>query len=309
MRVAKPTPDYYCQTTMALADRTYMRDDPSPVKVTTVMVVLLIVAFCLQCFATFYAGYNPVLHLGMTLEALRHGEVWRLITFQFLHQAPQPWHVLFNCLGLYFFGRLVEERLGTKVFLWVYFVAGVAGGLLQALATWVLPQHADGPLVGASAGVCGIMAIFCSMDPTRPITAWISFIPVNIQARFLLWFLAGLSLFGTFFPFDQVAHAAHLGGILIGLAYIRWFMDENPLRGFLSRLRFPRRSRPIVKVRFPKAGPEPVSSKTAAPEEGADFITKEVDPILEKISAHGIHSLTERERKILEAARSRIGRP
>jgi len=70
----------------------------------------------------------------------------------------------------------------------------------------------------------------------------------------------------------------------------------------------PRRSRPVVKVRFPKgisegAGPRPNRPDEAGP---TDFISKEVDPILEKISAHGIHSLTERERRILEAARAKI---
>ena len=110
---------------------------------------------------------------------------------------------------------------------------------------------------------------------------------------------------------DGVAHGAHLGGTLFGYAYLRWSMMFDPLfawfSGMWERLRGPRASRPIIKVRFPKGsswqGEEPDEARKIAP---VDFITREVDPILEKISAHGIQSLTDRERKILEAAKSRI---
>src|SRR4030095_9612878 len=101
------------------------------------------------------------------------GRVWQLVTFQFLHSAPWPWHVLFNCLGLYFFGRSVESMIGAKKFLVLYLISGVMGGLLQVLTTTVLPKHADLPVVGASAGVSGIIAIFCMFYPMRELTAWI----------------------------------------------------------------------------------------------------------------------------------------
>src|SRR5262249_32699015 len=145
----------------------------------------------------------------------RRGEVWQLLTFQFLHSVPMPWHVLFNCLGLYFLGRPVEERLGSKRFLWLYFLSGVAGGVLQVLLTVVLPRHPDLPVVGASAGVCGMLAIFCSFDPMQELTTWIYFFPVRVRARTVLIFTGLLSLFGALVPFDRIAHGAHLGGILL----------------------------------------------------------------------------------------------
>jgi membrane associated rhomboid family serine protease len=309
MRVANPWWREYFPIAMALADRTYMRDSYHPPRYTTVLIVTLIIAFVIQSLFFFYGGINSYPFLGLTVSGLGDGRVWQLFTFQFLHACPWPWHVLFNCLGLYFFGRTVEETLGSKRFLLVYFSSGFAGGLLQVLATLVLPKHPDVPVVGASAGVCGLIGVFCSLYPMRELTTWIYFFPVTIRARYFLLFIGGLSLFGTIVPFDSVAHGAHLGGILLGIAYVRWCYESDWFPILWRRLIGPRRSRPIVKVRFPGDAPwkraKPSPAADAVP---ADFISREVDPILEKISAHGIHSLTERERKILEAARERMER-
>jgi membrane associated rhomboid family serine protease len=303
---------------MALADRTYMRDDYNPPRYTTILIIVLIVAFVLEAAYLFYAPSQQVLgrlpplleYLGLSVDGLRHGRAWQLLTFQFLHAAPMPFHVLFNCLALYFFGRSVEETLGSRRFLGLYLLSGVLGGLLQVLTTIILPHHKDISVVGASAGVCGIIAIFCALYPMRELTAWLYFFPITIRARYLLWFVTGLSIYGTIIPFEAVAHAAHLGGILTGLAYVRWFHDSERLSGFSGfwrRLR-PRRSRPIVKVRFPRGADDALPAEPG--ELGAtDFISKEVDPILEKISAHGIHSLTDHEKKILQAARSKMEKP
>jgi membrane associated rhomboid family serine protease len=292
---------------MALTDRTYMRDSYHPPRLTTILIVGLIVAFVIQSLLLVYGGFNSFQYLGLTVSGLRKGYVWELLTFQFLHSAPWPWHVLLNCIGLYFFGRPVEEAVGSKRFLTLYLLSGVMGGLIQALATLALPGRLDLPVVGASAGVCGMLAIFCSWHPMQELTVWIYFFPVNIRARYLLWFIGLLSLFGTIVPFDSVAHGAHLGGILFGLVYVRWIHQSDRFAGFWRRLRSPSRSRPVVKVRFPKMSSwRDEKAGRSGDAANADFISKEVDPILEKISAHGIHSLTERERNILEAARSRI---
>jgi membrane associated rhomboid family serine protease len=284
-----------------------MRDQYHPPRYTTLLIVVLLVAFVIQSIFLFYGGWSSFRLFGLTVSGLGKGYVWQLITFQFLHSAPWPWHVLFNCLGLYFFGRPVEETVGSRRFLSLYFLAGVTGGVVQVLATLVLPKHLDVPVVGASAGVCGLLAIFCSLHPMRELTAWVYFFPVTIRARYFLMFIGLLSLFGTIVPFDNVAHGAHLGGILFGIGYVRWFHESDRFAALWRRLRGPRRSRPIVKVRFPKAASWPEESNGHGERTGpTDFISKEVDPILEKISAHGIHSLTERERKILEAARARM---
>lgn len=296
---------------MSLADRSYLREEYNPPRVTNYLLIGLLVAFFVQCLVWFYGGWDARNHLGLTLDGIRHWKLWQLITYQFLHAAPWPWHVLFNCLGLYFFGRPVEETLGSRKFISLYALAGISGGLLHLLVTWVLPHHLDGGVVGASAGVCGLIAIYCSLYPMRELTTFIYFFPVTIRARYFLWFIGGLSVFGTFIPFDNVAHAAHLGGIVLGIGYVRWFHETEVWAEIRSRFR--RRPRTQVKVRFPRAPSNQAAAAAEARKETAaratgptEFISREVDPILDKIASKGIHSLTDEEKQVLEKARSRI---
>src|SRR5215472_7150572 len=207
---------------MSLADRYYMRDSYHAPRMTTWLIVVLIGAFIIQSLLFFYGDIQLSNQLALSVDGLKHGKVWQLATFQFLHSCPMPWHVLFNCLGLYFFGRPVEEMVGSKKFLALYFLSGVAGGLLQMLVTVVLPRHVDLPVVGASAGVCGMIAIFCAVNPMQELTTWIYFLPITIRARYFLIALGAYSIFGTLIPPSSVAHAAHLGGILLGLGYVRF---------------------------------------------------------------------------------------
>jgi hypothetical protein len=109
---------------------------------------------------------------------------------------------------------------------------------------------------------------------------------------------------GIVFPGgSDVAHAAHLGGMLFGIFFIRYALDWH-----WPRLRLPRpKARPLVRVQSDKtvylSKSNPIEDLPAE-----EFLSREVDPILDKISAHGIQSLTERERRILEAARAKMAK-
>jgi membrane associated rhomboid family serine protease len=291
---------------MALADRHYMRGEFHSPRVTTRLIVVLIVAFVIQSLLLFYGDLDLLDQLALSANGLSHGRVWQLFTFQFLHQCPWPFHVLFNCLGLYFFGRPVEEILGARRFLAFYLTSGVAGGLLQVVTTVGLPRHPDFPVVGASAGVCGLIAIFCTLHPMDELTTWIYFLPITIRARYFLMGLGLFSLFGTLVPLGGIAHAAHLGGILAGIGYVRYgdklgdriFRWGQMPRGLADR--------PSPKRTRAKNSPWRDNPAKAA-QETTTFISREVDPILDKIAAHGMQSLTEHERQVLEAARKRMG--
>jgi membrane associated rhomboid family serine protease len=288
---------------MALADRHYMRDEFNPPRMTSRLIIALIAAFLLQSILLFYGDYDASSHLGLTVEGLRHGRFWQLFTFQFLHSTPWPWHVLFNCLGLWFVGRPVEEVLGSRKFLKLYFLSGVMGGVLQAILTLVLPRHMDIPVVGASAGVCGLIAIFCSLFPTQELTTWIYFFPIRIRACYLLYFLTAISIFGAIIPFDGIAHAAHLGGILTGIIFVRY----GQAIGDWSERFLPRPQQADLKFKRQRRTKRKQGGAGALWESPAEtFISREVDPILDKISAHGFESLTEQERKILEGARKKM---
>src|SRR5438445_12783682 len=134
---------------------------------------------------------------------------------------------------------------------------------------------------------------------------WIVFFPARIKAKYLLWFAGLLSLYGTIIPFDYVAHAAHLGGIAAGYAYLRWGMEAENFFAQRRRNRPRVRPRELMKVPLAKGAPW---QRAKGPEDvpAQEFISREVDPILDKISAQGIQSLTPREKQILEAARAKM---
>jgi membrane associated rhomboid family serine protease len=285
------------------------------------MVILLIanvVAFLVECIH--YGGsprFLPGDYFALSWDGLKHGYVWQVLSFQFLH--ANIWHVLFNCLAIYMFGREVELTLGPKRFLILYFSSGVIGGLLQAFAgslaeifrnsTWALSFAA--PTVGASAGALGLIAAFATLFPERSLTLLLFFIiPVTMRAKFLLLFSGLFAIFGILFPgiTGNMADAAHLGGMLTGIFFIRYAMHWNFRWPSLRRRRDepPRRLVKVSSASSARWGRAKSQPDTEGPPD--DFLSREVDPILDKISAHGIQSLTERERRILEAARERMGK-
>jgi membrane associated rhomboid family serine protease len=299
---------------MGLADRHYMRQPSTGWRwtATLALIVALVVAFFLQ--------YGPLKHvsddyLTLSLYGLKRGFVWQLLTFQFMH-AGLP-HLVMNCITLYVFGREVESVLGKARFLTLYFTSGVMGGLIQVLVGGIWPGHFAGAVLGASAGIYGIVAAFATLFPHQILTMFL--IPIRFKARILLFASAALAILGLVFPATfgaNVAHAAHIGGMLTGIAWIKfgWHHDyvQLPWEGwFHGRRLFQRRSRKdssmaAKSVKFPGLSRAKSESSVDVPE--GEFISREVDPILDKISQHGIQSLTERERKILESARNKMAK-
>jgi membrane associated rhomboid family serine protease len=290
-----------------LEDRSYMRRPPLALRQSAVtwVVVANVAAFLLQCFLY---GYPLRLRtddpFALSIDGLRHGYVWQLLTFQFMHGGLL--HLLFNCLAIFMFGRSLEEVLGRKGFLSLYFAGGIIGGLSQALAGALFGGVFGLPVVGASAGAFALVAAFAMFYPDRPITVLLVVIPITMRARTLLIASAALAVVLILFPAGNMANAAHLGGMLTGILFVhfavRWRWQWPRSRKHVARPQ-------LVKVRSQKAAPWGDSAPVTAEElSSAEFFSKEVDPILEKISAHGIQSLSERERKILEDARQRMGR-
>jgi membrane associated rhomboid family serine protease len=299
-----------------IRDRDYMRDPAgSGRSLTITLIVTLIVIFVVQAVLMYYVRLPLIDWFGLSLEGFRNHKYWQLLTFQFLHTVPWPWHVLFNCLGLYFFGRSVEETLGKKSFLLIYFGGGFIGGVFQLLVKWgllhAMPHYMDDPVVGASAGVMSLFGAYAMLFPMRDMTTFIYFFPVTLRVIWIFWFLLLYSAFCTIIPLDNTASAAHLGGILTGVAFIRWggnvtrnLRDWNPLQ------RKMRSERMIKAATIPPNVPQRRRPRPEVPTDlpSDEFISKEVDPILEKISAHGIQSLTDRERAILQAARAKMSK-
>lgn len=306
-----------------LENRDYMRSSPSPGEpwrfrgsASVVLMIVLVVAFAFQCINDVYLRSVVEDRLALTPLALAKGHVWQLLTFQFLHVSL--WHLIGNLVGLWFFGRFVEQVLGVSRFLVAYFGAGIVGGLLQCVLMLQFPNHFAPFVFGASAGALGMFAIFAKLEAGSEVR-WNFVLPIRVEI--LLWITAGISLFFTIVPSARgggVAHAAHLGGLLAGLAWIKlgWHRDfvTLPWEGLFSRWRRWRplkgreRKRELVRAAVRSESWKRTGAETAPELPTDEFISKEVDPILDKISAHGLQSLTERERKILEAARKKMSK-
>lgn len=280
---------------MGLYDREYMREDEpgyrhvrsNPWSPTVALLIVLGAVFVIQFALQLKGSHWLDAHGALSLEGIRAGRIWQLVTFQFLH--GNLLHLALNGMTLYSFGRFLEQDLGRGRFLALYFISGTAGGLLQVVATWLLRQDPAIPVVGASAGISGLLGAFILSHPEVRLMMFP--IPFKFRAWSLLWIVLPLSVIGTVFPFGGIAHAAHLGGLLAGGAFTRWTWTAR-------RNLFP----PVALDRTPED-----EGLKAAEKRTDEFIASEVDPILEKIHAHGIHSLTEREREILAKARSKIG--
>jgi membrane associated rhomboid family serine protease len=242
-------------------------------------------------------------YFALSLAGLMHGFVWQLLTFQFMHAGWM--HIIFNSLAIYFFGRPVEIALGRRHFLTLYLLSGVIGGLVQMIFAFLMPSF-NGAVVGASAGASGLVAAFAILHWEERFSLLIYFIPVNMTGKTLLAVSLALAFVGMLTPYSGIANAAHLGGILTGGFYVRLFIQGQwPLWKFPIRRAAPRE----LAVKRAGKGTLWRSAADKPDDESTDeFLKNEVDPILEKISAHGIHSLTAREREILEKARTRMAK-
>ena len=234
-------------------------------------VQLLCSAFHLRQFESLFS-LNPA---GIT-----RGFLWQPVTYMFLHGGL--WHLFINMMVLWFFGREVESFIGSTSFTRLYLFGGLAGAALWLVFNF----HSSTPVFGASGAVLACVIAFATLFPEREITLLVFFIlPVTLKAKYLaliaIAFDAIPLLDGSV---TNIAHLAHLGGAGFGWLYIKSLgYGTTPGVRFASPWRIPR--------------------KPPSPRSTDSFISEEIDPILDKISRDGIHSLTARERKILESAR------
>lgn len=248
---------------------------------------------------------NTFKYCALSNEGLSHGFIWQFLTFQFLHLGPT--HFILNMVGLFFIGRALEPMLDSKQFLALYLGSGIIGGVFQSLLGLMIPSVFGVQVVGASAGVFGLLAAIGTLERDLE---FLAFFVLPIRAKYLAWFGVIVSLFYIVVPAQPgIAHAAHLGGMAAGFAFVRLFVQH---RWHLPQWRFPSRrytprvlaAKGVNKKSLWNTTPIPPAEELTPDE----FLQREVDPILDKISERGIQSLTAREREILEKARSKMNR-
>jgi membrane associated rhomboid family serine protease len=244
-----------------------------------------IAVFVAQLFLDAYEPGFVREYLALSDQGLRSAYGWQFITAAFLHDGP--WHLLGNMFLLYLLGRDVESIIGQRQFLFLYLTGTLAGELGHL---FLMP--ANSALLAASGGPAAVVVAYAAILPELELTSMILFLlPIRLKAKHLGYGACVLAVLGIIFDRTAaVAHSSFLGGCIAG-----WFYAH--LLGF---------GRPSILQRaLSQRRAEAERHNAMTPEE---FITQEIDPLLDKISREGIGSLTRAERRLLAKAREKIAR-
>jgi membrane associated rhomboid family serine protease len=227
-----------------------------------------------------------------------NGQVWRLLTYAFLHSTAGFWHILFNMLFLYWFGRDVEDLYGQREFLLFYLASAVLGGL----AFLVVPLGA-GKCLGASGAVTAVMVVYACHYPSRIIyVMFVLPVPIWLFVLFMVGWDA-LNFLGNLHNSSSLTTAVqvHLAGAAFGFLYkhYSWRLSDwvPDVKGWWRR-----RGAPRLRVYRPDEedrAPTPVHAVRPAVGLDEEQLEAKMDAVLEKISRTGKESLTESEKQVL----------
>ena len=247
-----------------------------PAPVVRILLIVNAAVFLLQLIFRRFLGIDLVPIFGLSAQAaIGRFWIWQFVTSMFLHSPQGIFHILFNMLMLWVFGRDVEARLGSRRFLLLYFGSGLVASLCFTIVGILGLQFA--PMVGASGAVMGVMVAFAMIYPEALLLA---FLMIPIRAKHLVLFLIAIDL--LYFVFmtgdSNIAHSAHLGGALFGFLFIRY---ESRVEQYVRGLEIREKKKAIEEERR---------------------VRQRVDHLLDKISKDGIHTLSGKERKFLRDA-------
>jgi membrane associated rhomboid family serine protease len=273
------------------------------------ILIVLVAVFLLQNILRHWVGTSFLeTYFALYLRNLADGWIYTLVSYGFLHSTHNalPWHLVFNALMLFWFGKEIEERIGSERFLELFLFCVLSGGIIWSCVHFLMGL--GGGVVGASAGVFGILYLFCRYRWNMAMELMI--IRIRFTGQQLFWVLMAFQVF--FFLFAEIpgstannnAYSAHLGGILGAFIYERKLLYMPTLISF-----FRKKSSPAILA--PKWKKRAEASKSSS---GNNFtvnltskkdLKEEVDRILDKINDHGFGALTEEEKSTLDQARKK----
>jgi membrane associated rhomboid family serine protease len=235
------------------------------------------------------------------------GEVWRLLTYAFLHSESDILHLIFNMLFLWWFGHEVEDLYGPREFLAVYLTSALLGGIAFVLGN-VAEVQTGATCLGASGAVTAVMVLCAVHFPTRIILLFM-LLPVPIWIFVI--FNVAMDLFGLLNGFharSTTAFTVHLAGAGFAFVYYKmhWrLLNLLPSAGAWRR----RRARAQLRIYREEDEPEtPVPVAASGSPNVDEQLEARMDAVLQKVSNYGIESLTEQERNILLQASERLKR-
>lgn len=307
-----------------------MRNIPT---VTKNLLILNVLAYLVgMLFGNRAGGLNDLFGLHFFL-APDFG-LYQLVTYMFMHASLS--HLFFNMFALWMFGCIVERTWGARKFLVYYMVCGIGAGLLQEMAQFaqfymlaaesihgfsvsqimtVAKANVAGinlwTTVGASGAIYGILLAFGMLYPEERM--FIFPLPVPIKAKFFVVGYAAIELFMAFsISGDDVAHLAHLGGMLFGFLLIRYWR-RHPGRGynrvggrqFFDSMRSSWEQRTHRKADTTNSFGHTSTRSNGERNPDWDYNARrrasqeEIDRILDKIRRNGYDSLTRDEKQTL----------
>ena len=167
-----------------------------------------------------YLSLNPVLFV-------RDHFYWSVLSYMFVHSNMN--HILFNMLGLFFFGPQLEERMGSWEFLSYYLGTGLLSGAFSLLV-YLFTGTYQVFLMGASGAIFALLLAFAVYFPFSRIYLF-GIIP--IQSTMMVVLYAGIEIFSLLTGrAGNVAHMTHLAGLLFGYLYFRIRLGMDPVRVF-----------------------------------------------------------------------------
>lgn len=192
--------------------------------ITTILVVINVVIFIFTVILPEQVIWNLGLHSRFVFT---RGFVWQVATYMFVHSPFGFAHILFNMLALFLFGSLLERRLGSKEFLLFYLVCGTLTGILSLFLNM--------NVIGASGAIFAVLLAAATFFPEQRV---LLFFVLPVKAPVAVIVFTGLSLVFLFTDRStNIAHFAHLGGIVFGFLYIIVRFRINPIKVFIDSLK------------------------------------------------------------------------
>ena len=271
--------------------------------INAIVFVSLILLRTLSYLSGFGAIYDFVtLNLGMPAYFFDFlYKPWTIITYCFTHEGFL--HIIFNMLNLYWFGQLIREYLGNKKLVSLYFLGGLAGGILYLLFYNLIPyfenRAAVAVMIGASASILAIITAAATLLPDYTFNLLLLG-PVRI--KYIAAFLIVLSISGAVGD-NAGGNIAHIGGAIIGFIFIKQLQRGvdmgkpiHAIGDFFTNLFS---NRPKMKATFNASAPKNKTTASTRTNGNVRPDQSEIDVILDKISASGYESLTKEEKQKL----------
>lgn len=268
------------------------------------IILINVIVYVIDCLIWVISEFSPSKTLFPTVQYYQAApsdligllyKPWTVITYAFSHDTPNPLHIFFNMLGLYWFGGLIREFIGSRRLISIYVVGALSGVLLYVICYNFIPYYIErgpGILVGASASVLAAVVAAATLVPHYHFH--LVFLG-RVKITYIAAFYVLMSIIGTV-QWNAGGNIAHIGGALSGYLFITLLKNGidigKPINATIDFIGSLFTKRPNVRMTF-------FNTTAPALDEHYTPNQQEIDTILDKISRSGYESLTKEEKQKL----------